>query len=507
MSGSYSDRSATQDISGSKDTLVEISVKITKVLPTESGSMYYYYRVVAENEMGISYGEEKSLSLVTPIIDCLCGVSGKIIDAVSKEGIVNATIIGGEGSINYTNKLGYYVWDNGVVPCNSGGTYQLTASADGYEPLTQYVNVQPCVESTLNFELQLAGTPSPIPTAVFTPILPTVFPNGTPSPVPTVIFTPIPPTVFSTPIYGDINKDIKMGASPRILKLKKKQRGVITVIMEGDNGVLKEDFDVNNEYNTSTYKYTAQSAGYYLVTVSGYMSTQGGEAGLVGIRKNGTTIIGRKWSQDSCNSDVHPICTDLVYLNAGDYIEGVARHTASAARSLNYQKELVYMNVHRVDAIPVGKRIWYQSPIDKNGTFKFRIREVNGNTPFDLLVIKSYGAINYGWPYVNGTDGHIYRCKTSHTSADSNRPITGASWSSYWERSYDGVEEGIDWSTNTSYKAYNDSGLIEYYKTTLPVVAIGNSYVVSPQPAPSSSASSLRALQDATNYRLLYPSH
>ncbi len=201
--------------------------------------MYYYYRVVAENEIGISYGEEKSLSLITPIIDCLCGVSGKITDAVSKEGIVNATIIGSEGSISYTNKLGYYMWDNGVVPCNSGGTYELTASADGYEPLSQYIDVQPCVGSTLNFELQPAGTPSPIPTAVFTPIPPTVFPTETPSPIQTVVFTPISPTVISTPIHEDINEDIRMRASPRILKLKKKQRGVITVMMEGDSGVLK----------------------------------------------------------------------------------------------------------------------------------------------------------------------------------------------------------------------------------------------------------------------------
>lgn len=275
-----------------------------------------------------------------------------------------------------------------------------------------------------------------------------------------------------------------------------------TVIQFGN-----EDFDVNNEYNTSTYRFTAQSAGYYLVTVSGYMSTQAAEAALVGIRKNGATIIGRKWSQASNGTHAHPICTDLVYLNAGDYIEGVARHTASASRSLNNQKQVVYMNVHRVDAIPVCKRIWYQSPIDEIGTFKFRMREINGTTPFDLLLVKSFGAIKYGWPYVNGTDGHLYRCKMSHTSSASNKPITGASWSSYWERSYDGIENGMNWANNASYKAYNDSGLIEYYKTTLPVVAIGNSYIVSPQPAPISSVSSLRALQDATNYRLLYPLH
>lgn len=156
VSGSYSNKSSIQDVDGTSDTSVEINVNITNLSPNE-------------------YGEEESLGLVTPIIDCLCGVSGKMTDTVSKEGIVDATIIGSEGSISDTNKLGYYMWDNGVVPCTSGGTYYLTASADGYESLTQYIDVQPCVGSTLDFELQPAGTSSPIPTAIFTPIPPTVF--------------------------------------------------------------------------------------------------------------------------------------------------------------------------------------------------------------------------------------------------------------------------------------------------------------------------------------------
>lgn len=277
VSGSYSNKSSIQDVDGTSDTSVEINVNITSLSPNGSGIIYYYYRVVTENEMGISYGEEKSLSLVTPIVDCLCGVSGKIMDAVSKEGIVNATIIGSEGSISYTNKLGYYMWDNGVVPCTSGGTYYLIASADGYESLTQYIDVQPCVGSTLDFELQPAGTSSPIPTIVFTPIPPTLFPTGTPSPAPTAIFTPILPTVFSTPIYGDINKDIKIRTSPRILKLRKKQSGVVTVMMEGGNGVLNGETvtaiigkassrhililpadEVTNEYGQAQFTITAR---------------------------------------------------------------------------------------------------------------------------------------------------------------------------------------------------------------------------------------------------------
>lgn len=213
VSGSYSNKSSIQDVSGTSDTSVEISVNTVSLPPNESGVIYYYYRVIAENEMGTSYGEEKSLGLVTSIPDCLCGVSGKVIDAMSKEGIVNATVSGSEGSTSYTNKSGYYVWDNGVLPCTSGGNYCLTASADGYESLTQYIDVQPCVESTLNFELQLAGTPSPFPTAIFTPI----------------------PTVVPTPVY----EGIKMRASLRTLKLKRKQSNVTTVTIEGDNGVLE----------------------------------------------------------------------------------------------------------------------------------------------------------------------------------------------------------------------------------------------------------------------------
>jgi len=213
VSGSHNNKSSIQDVIGTGDTSVEISVNIVSLPPNESGVIYYYYRMVAENEMGISYGEENSLGLVTSIPDCLCGVSGKVIDAMSKEGIVNATVTGSEGSTSYTNKSGYYVWDNGVIPCTSGGTHYLTASADGYESLTQYIDLQPCVESTLNFELHLAGTPSPIPTAIFTPI----------------------PTVVPTPIYDGV----KMRASPRTLKLKRKQSSVTTVTIERDNGILK----------------------------------------------------------------------------------------------------------------------------------------------------------------------------------------------------------------------------------------------------------------------------
>lgn len=206
-SGAYSGTSTTQSINGTRDTSVSISVEISYLPPTGSGTFYYYYRIVAENEIGISYGEEKSIGLTTPIIDCLCGVSGKVTDAVTNEGIWNATITG-DGLTSRTSRLGDYLWDTGVIPCNSGGSYSLTASADGYISLTQHIDVQPCNEKTLDFELQPGSTP------VLTP--------SEPTPTPTI--TPTPECEVES-----------IRVSPKRQRIKRRKSSEVTVTLAGDN--------------------------------------------------------------------------------------------------------------------------------------------------------------------------------------------------------------------------------------------------------------------------------
>jgi hypothetical protein len=49
---------------------------------------------------------------------------------------------------------------------------------------------------------------------------------------------------------------------------------------------------------------------------------------------------------------------------------------------------------------------------------------------------------------VTGTDSLIYTCIRPHTSAASNRPITGADWTTYWKLA--GSTGGV-WATSTSY--------------------------------------------------------
>ena len=204
-SGTYSGTSTTQSINGTSDTSVSINVEISYLPPTGSGTFYYYYRIVAENEIRISYGEERSIGLTTPIIDCFCGVSGKVTDAVTNEGIWNATITG-DGLTSRTNRLGDYLWDTGVIPCNSGGSYSLTASADGYISLTQHIDVQPCNEKTLNFELQPGTTP---------------------------VLTPSEPTPTITPTPECEVKSIRV--SPKRQRIKRRKSSEVTVTLSGDN--------------------------------------------------------------------------------------------------------------------------------------------------------------------------------------------------------------------------------------------------------------------------------
>lgn len=49
---------------------------------------------------------------------------------------------------------------------------------------------------------------------------------------------------------------------------------------------------------------------------------------------------------------------------------------------------------------------------------------------------------------VLGTDGLNYRCIRNHTSAASNKPVTGADWTTYW---VEGGTSGATWVTATSY--------------------------------------------------------
>lgn len=57
---------------------------------------------------------------------------------------------------------------------------------------------------------------------------------------------------------------------------------------------------------------------------------------------------------------------------------------------------------------------------------------------------------------VTGTDGEVYTCIRSHTSASSNKPITGADYSTYW---YLRGDTGGTWADATAYTSIGDFDL------------------------------------------------
>jgi hypothetical protein len=54
---------------------------------------------------------------------------------------------------------------------------------------------------------------------------------------------------------------------------------------------------------------------------------------------------------------------------------------------------------------------------------------------------------------VTGTDSNVYTCIRGHTSAASNKPVTGADYSTYWVQ--EGSTGGV-WATATAYEAIGD---------------------------------------------------
>ena len=205
----YSYTTSTQTVSGSSDTTVSLELSMHS-LPVRIGTPYtFYYTIAAQNSAGTSYGGEKSFESLIHT-DCPCSVSGKVTNAITKEGIKNA-IISEKSSLetSLTNVDGSYSWWDTSDNCRSGNSYTLTVLADGYLSSTQSVTFgEISCEETLNFELH------PISTSI--------------TPTPAVTPTPTPTSECEA-------KSIEV--LPKRLKLKRGENSEVIVTLEGDNCV------------------------------------------------------------------------------------------------------------------------------------------------------------------------------------------------------------------------------------------------------------------------------
>ncbi len=168
-SGSYSNISPTQSVTGTITT--RVSIDISGI--SESFEVYYY-RIAAQNSAGTSYGDEKEF--YAGLNDDNCYIYGYVKDTTTKNSLENAAVTlafvkGGESSRDaLTDASGYYEFVEFLcedVIC--------TASANGYNPLSQTLPLSFYGEYiyALDFELQPIST-TPTPSVTPTPQAPTV---------------------------------------------------------------------------------------------------------------------------------------------------------------------------------------------------------------------------------------------------------------------------------------------------------------------------------------------
>jgi hypothetical protein len=85
-----------------------------------------------------------------------------------------------------------------------------------------------------------------------------------------------------------------------------------------------------------------------------------------------------------------------------------------------------------------------------------QVAEGNRKQKYDSqeLVFDSYAHV------VKGTDSQAWYCSADHTAASDNKPITGASYATYWTLYNTDETYGADWTTGWSYKSAQDGKLL-----------------------------------------------
>jgi hypothetical protein len=108
------------------------------------------------------------------------------------------------------------------------------------------------------------------------------------------------------------------------------------------------DFDGLGEYDAASYRFTALSAGYYQVNASVKFAGASGGARFMEVRRNGTTVLGT--AIQNVGDVYYRImnCSDVVYLNAGDYLEVYVWQSSGAVLSVVAEAPYTFFSVHRL---------------------------------------------------------------------------------------------------------------------------------------------------------------
>ena len=94
------------------------------------------------------------------------------------------------------------------------------------------------------------------------------------------------------------------------------------------------EYDVSGDFNIISDRFICPTSGYYLISgMATFTAMQDGETISVAVFREGVREAGS--IVQAAHTNVLSVgLTDIVYLNAGDYVELQAYHTGSASRSI-----------------------------------------------------------------------------------------------------------------------------------------------------------------------------
>jgi hypothetical protein len=105
-----------------------------------------------------------------------------------------------------------------------------------------------------------------------------------------------------------------------------------------------ESYDTDNCYSTSTYRFTPNKAGKYLIGMSIRFDNVNSARTIGYIYKNSSPVaISEEWSDSGGGPDNHPQCTTIVEMNGStDYVEARAYHDKGFAVNSGIVGEVTY---------------------------------------------------------------------------------------------------------------------------------------------------------------------
>ena len=114
-----------------------------------------------------------------------------------------------------------------------------------------------------------------------------------------------------------------------------------------------EDYDVTSDFNIGTDRFICPSSGYYLISGKvKFVTMLDGEAIFVAVFREGVSEI-ESSVYGSQTVSLSTSFTDIVYLNAGDYVEVRVYHTGSFSRSIygDIEGTYTYLTIAATDIL------------------------------------------------------------------------------------------------------------------------------------------------------------